>query len=374
MSLSRSFEPGVQGPFKGHFLVGQRLNRTQRVFSIYDDNGVALPGCDIRSEHVMSVPEGEPNIPAELPIIDQPTLFAGVARDQFGHVILNCLGRLWALDELPKDTKLVFWNSAKRPNQQFPFIRPFLDLLGVENDIEVRFENATYSELYTASNVYGEALGGLGTPRFHAWIDDRLPPAGPVDPDRRIYLTRSALGPSAGRYACEDHLETLLKREGYEIIAPESLSFAEQIALFQNAGKLIFAEGSALHLYAMVRRENQQAAVIQRRAHLPRMMLLQMNDRRGLPVEPIETLKSIYWPPKRSDHFSVAFLDFEALRARLIEYDLISPNAFWDLPDQDMEQVSLNAGLAPGEEMLDESGRRKWLRKFRRERRAKRAA
>ncbi|MFY0596117.1 MAG: glycosyltransferase family 61 protein [Cognatishimia sp.] len=374
MALSESYEPRVFGPSRGHFLEGQRLSRTQRAFGIYDDNGFSLPGTDIRSEDIMSVPEGMPALPSSSETIDTPSFFGGVARNQFGHVILNCLGRLWGLEHLPSETNVVFWNTSKRPRAQFPLIEPFVRLLGFENDIKIRSKPAVYTQIHTCSNTYGEALGGLGTPGFHRWIDQRLPAKKPVDPELKVYLTRSQLGPNAGRYACEDHLESLLEREGYRVVAPEKLSLQEQVELFQTAGKLIFAEGSALHLFAMVKREHQQAVVIQRRDGLPRMMLLQMNDRRGLPVEPISVLRNIYWPPKRSDHLSVSFLDFEALKAALITHGMISANTFWSLPDPEAERLSLNAGLDLGQEMLDRNARRKWLRQFRRRRRNKAAA
>lgn len=317
----------------------------------------------------MSIPDNLPVLDRSTPTIDAPTLFAGMARVQFGHVILNCLGHLWCLDKLPAGTSLLYWDATKRGNHPFNFISPLLDLLGIENEFEVRKTPAVYSQLYTCSNAYGEAPGGLGNPVFHRWLDHRLPPASPIDANRKVYLTRSKLGPSVGRYACEDHLEKLLEREGYETVAPETLSLTDQIKLFQTARKLIFAEGSALHLFAMVKRTDQQAVVIQRREHLPRMMALQMNDRGGLPVAPVCALKSVYWPQKRSDHLSVSVLDFKKLKSELVRHDMISHNADWPDPSAEAEQFSLSAGLSDGERMLDRAGRRKWLKDFRQNRR-----
>ena len=77
-------------------------------------------------------------------------------------------------------------------------------------------------------------LGAYGTKEFCAWIDSRWY-RHRIQTGKKIYLTRTGLKPHSGRFACEDHLETLFAAEGYEIISPEKLPLIEQIRLLQSA-------------------------------------------------------------------------------------------------------------------------------------------
>ena len=360
--------PEYAGPFDGMLVTGPRETRFRGEFGIYGPDGTALPMSDIAGDELTTFPADQMTWPEDHAEITGPTLFAGLVMEQFGHVLMNSLGRLWALQHLPADTTLVFVPKRKPAPRNYPHLRTVLDMLGVRNDFVITKGPMRLREVYTARDLFGERYGGLGAPEFFAWLDGRLPASGPVDPARKVYLSRSGLGMDVGRFACEDHLETLLAAQGYEIIAPETLSLAEQVALYQSAGRLIFAEGSALHLFSMLRRPEQKVAVILRRDSLPQLIRTQMQSRPGTPVAELHALRRVFWPPRRSDHLSVSLLDFKALRKGLVAADLLAPDAPWEPPSFEAEAISLEAGLEPGEAMLDLKGRREWLRALRKAR------
>ena len=186
----------------------------------------------------------------------------------------------------------------------------------------------------------------------------------PPDPAISVYVTRTALGPEAGRFACEDHLETLLAQQGYQIFVPEQHSIAEQVAMFQRAGRLIFAEGSAVHLFSLVRRPGQISAVIHRRPELPAVMLAQMADRAGEPTRAVNVIADVFWPPRRGDHLGLSVLDFAALGRELAAMGLIDAQG-WLAPSEAMVQASLRAGLKEGDPLLTRAERAGWLRQLR---------
>jgi hypothetical protein len=58
---------------------------------------------------------------------------------------------------------------------------------------------------------------------------------------------------------------TTWEAHGYTIIRPETMSLSRQIIAYNAVEELVFAEGSALHLYAPVARPDQRVFVIWRR-------------------------------------------------------------------------------------------------------------
>jgi len=165
----------------------------------------------------------------------------------------------------------------------------------------------------------------------------------------------------------------LLAAQGYEIVAPEALSIAEQVKFYQTTDRLIFAESSAVHLFALVRRPGQISAVIQRHEAAPPIILAQMQNRIGQPSIAINAIKETYWPPMRGDHLALSVLDFDRLGEELEAQDLIRLTS-WFAPSKETVAQSLNAALAPGHRFIREWERMNWLRQMRVKLRQPRAA
>lgn len=346
---------------------GDWITRRRQYFALYDADGKPHRNCGIVSGQFNNVPEKVPDLAGIARSLDGPVLFAGLAPQQFGHVLLTSLGRLWALERLPRDTTLYFVSKKAARPRSYQHLRPALQLFGIGNPVVVSRDPLRIDRAYLASDLFGEAHDGRGAPQFHDWVDRRLPPPGPVDAGRSVYVTRSRLGPGAGRFACEDYLEALLRDQGYEVFAPERHDLATQVRTFQQAGRLIFAEGSALHLYGLVARQRQKVAVVQRRIELPPLIEAQLTDRTGVRVEFINAIREVYWPPVPGDHYSIAILDFERLENALARAGMISKQkTAWTAPDDNALQASLTAGLKPGEKLYDEAGRDAYLRERRR--------
>ncbi|MDX8350074.1 glycosyltransferase 61 family protein [Cognatiyoonia sp. IB215446] len=365
--------PDVIGPASGTLLHGKRINMCAAEFGIYLDDGKPLAHSDLGSKALTTVFGDPPNAGTKVDTLSEPCFFAGLTLREFGHTLINATGRLWALDSVPDDVTLIF-TPKKRPSKHFyPFVQPVLDLLGIKNPWRIIREPTRFEEIYTASDQFGERYDGRGSPIFYDWFDGRLLTRHQPEAGGKLYVSRSGLGAGAGRYACEDYLEELLTVEGYQIYHPEKDDLPTQIAAYQKAEHLIFAEGSALHLFAMVRQPSQKVSVIQRRAALPPLIQVQMNDRPGPDVLEINAIREIFWPPIRADHMSVCLLDFSQLGATLAAGGFISGRNGWQNPDNDVETTSLNAGIKASEKMLNAQERRVFLKEYRAKVRAKNA-
>lgn len=358
-------DPIISGPVRGHAIFGGPIGGRSRHFAIYDDSGAALPDTDIVSGLLTSHAEPDVELGQDHTRIDAPVLFCGLAAQQYGHVLTNSLGRLWALKQLPSDTVLYFLPQRRRFPKLYPHLRPVLASLGIERQILLVKSPHRFDRLYTAPEIYGERFGGLGSEAFFDWLDRRWPSAGPVSRGRKLYVSRAQLGPKVGRYACEDHLETLLARAGYEIYHPQAHDLLHQVSTLKDAERLIFAESSALHLYALIRRPEQRAVVIQRRKSLPDLILQQLAARPGPPVEAIDVILNEFWPPIRQDNLSVSELDFGGLRDRLVQAKMLEASDPWTAPSADQLAASLNAAVGPGEALLSRKERKKFLQDLR---------
>lgn len=366
--------PTLGGPYDAVSMRGPRHRRTYP-FGFFDQDGDMVPLADIQGGVLSTTTFTErPDPPKLVATEDRPVLFAGLSPPQFGHVILNALGRLWALDQLPSDTQLLFlpWRHANMRHS--PHLTPLMALLGITTPPLIIDGPRRYTQLYTATDLFGERFGGKASGKFRTWLAGRLPPAGPVDGARKVYVTRSHMGAAVGRYCNEELLEELLRADGYEIFAPEEHTLSEQVAVFQNAGRLLFAESSALHLYGLVQRSEQHVAVVQRRRDLPPLVLGQIRADDLAGFHTINVIDEIFWPPSRRDNLSVAVLNFDALRTALCHAGFLSAQAEWRAPSTSERHHSLHAGLGTQQELVPEADRAAWLKAFRQARAARRAS
>lgn len=359
----------IHGPFAPAYCErGERISRIKTGYGVFSTQNRALPETQIRTSTWITKPALGVPPPKETPQLLGPALFAGSTDKQFGFALLNGLGRLPWLDDLPPMTTLVYAGKVGVSLHDYSQLPRILRAFGVLNPVVVIEDNLRMSEVYTARELFGESLEGRALPGFYDWIDRQVPSLAAPDPDDRIYVTRSAMGPKAGRYVCEDHLEKLLIAEGYRIYAPEAQPLADQIATFQRAGRLIFAEGSAVHLFALLRQPGQISAVIQRRPSLPEIMQNQMADRAGTPTVAINTVTDLWWRPDRAEHKGLSVLDFDLMRDQLVAAGLITGRG-WAAPSQSALDQSLRAGLEAGESLIPDADRAEWMKNHRRNRR-----
>lgn len=364
------FQPmELRGPVAAVMPPVRKVTRSRWAAGWLGPDGAPLAFADSETDHMVTL---APDAGASLEgaqAIQRPALFGGIGVRQFGHALINCTGRLWALDHLPRDTAVVFIAKHKPVPRIYPHIPNVMRWLGYDNPVVLTHGPLRLAQAWTAGEVFGERYGGRGSAEFYDWLDRRLPPAPGIEPGRAVYVTRSGLGAEAGRYACEDHLERLLSAAGFEIYMPERHPLDHQVETFRRAERLVFAEGSALHLYALVRRPGQVAGVIKRRPELPPLIETQLADRTGEPVAVIDAISKIMWPPRRGDYLSVALLDFDALRVQLVAAGLLSPRAGWSVPTRRERLDSLKAGIGADEKMLTPEEHADFLRRMRRAKR-----
>lgn len=198
--------------------------------------------------------------------VDETCVYLGNLKRLFGHFLLETLSRAWYLQTCDPATRVIFHASSHDLTTFGTFVHVIFRSLGLaDSRILIATEDLRVKNLIVPTAQYVNTI--KGSPGMCATFDHvreqimRARPAGRATP-RKLYLTRrhigdmaqaSALpaGMNAGprrRFLNEDEAEAAFSRLGFEVVAPESLPFEEQVAMVANATHIAGTAGSALHL------------------------------------------------------------------------------------------------------------------------------
>lgn len=193
--------------------------------------------------------------------------YGGVIGPQFGHVLTQSLGRLWALEgDVP-----ILYIPANHGFSVLPnYFLSLLKILGVHNPVLLQKQPCQVTQLILAKDHCNLERRPPISPIFSKWLAQRRPNVS-VQDELSIYVSRAGLGLVNGQYLQEVALENALRAQGYQVIYPETLSIQDQVDLYLRAKRLIFADGSAVHLWSLFAHPDQLAAMICRRALWPKM-------------------------------------------------------------------------------------------------------
>jgi capsular polysaccharide biosynthesis protein len=193
----------------------------------------------------------------------------------------------------------------------------------------------------------GIGLGRMieGTPQFHQMITTRFGKSVKPEGAMKLYISRSALPARRGNLIGERALEAHLAAEGYTIYHPQKHDLTHQIATYKAAKQIIAAEGSSLHLLAMVAKPNQQVAIVVRRpSSATRQLEKHLQAFAGVtPVSINQLARS--WKPlgPAKPRLWMGELDMPGLQAALSDEGFISANDdAW--PSLNREEVAARLG------------------------------
>lgn len=174
------------------------------------------------------------------------TVMIGKLQFSYGHWILDCLPRLWALSKVPDRVKLLVPSTVAGVKRTLLELAcpDNVELVDVEPEVPVRGERV----LLTPFTTYGGC--GLLRPEIVEYLSGRLVAAAKQKlgsgfvPKAQIYVSRERAGWS--RISNEDQLKASLAKLGIANVIAEELSIHEQILTFHHARLVVGALGSGL--------------------------------------------------------------------------------------------------------------------------------
>lgn len=305
---------------------------------VYDaDGNIIEAGCHLK-EPLRNIPR--PQVDLDVPTQHLPGswLYGGRLAPHFGHFLTESLGRLWALDDAGDIAGIVFqWHTQARnapePSADARTVSPIADrilnLLGIDCPVRLMYGDATVERLIVPTQLMALTSGRqvAGHPRFRRFAA-RLA-AHPSIPTRppglRLFVSRAGLENRHARVLMEHWLDEVFSADGYMVIHPEKLTLEDQISLYNSAQQIVFSEGSAIHLYALVARPEQHVGIIARRS--PPMMRFVNQIASGGPrsVQVFDAIEAMVVPvvddgtpmPGWNGKFSDSVLDYRKLAGEL---------------------------------------------------------
>ena len=308
-------------------------------------------------------------------------LWGGLLWAHFGHFLVESAARIWGLAHLDQPVDGILF-VPKRPrvgDEVRGYHREYMGLMQGDLPIRVAASPARVEELVVPGQGFGLGQITAGTQKYrdavHAQFARDVKPEGP----EKIYISRSRLGLGKGGMLGEERMEEYLAAEGYEIFHPQEHSLTEQLARYKAARQVVAADGSALHLFAMVGRADQPVAMILRRQSAAHN-LLAANVAHFCGSTPlvIGALRTEWVPTnkQRSSRLSFGELDHEVIGRALQQGGFIRDGAHWQaLTDAERKQALEEKGLGGNDRFVESPAFvRRRVRKMRQERRARRAA
>jgi hypothetical protein len=283
----------------------------------------------------------QPDMPEAIPeTLPGRWLWGGVLWVHFGHFLVESSARLWALETLDRPVDGILF-IPKRPNVGETlqgYQQQFMDLFAPGVPFRAAGVPTRVQELVVPGQGFGLGRITAGTDAFRAAVHDRFARDVAAGGPERLYISRSALGLGKGGMLGEERLEQLLQAEGYHIFHPQQHDLATQVARYKAARRVIAADGSALHLFAMVGRADQQVAMILRRRS-GAYNLLADNVARfcGRPPLVIEALRTEWLRAGhgKSNRLSFGELDHAEIGRQLGAAGFVAQGPDWPVLDDD---------------------------------------
>ena len=283
------------------------------------DGGVYNAHGEI-STRGLHVKQGYINRPKSLIIEGYPSehmegnyIFGGMIQSEhFGHFMVESINRLWSVNYISnKFEKFAFYKrSLHAPICRY--VGEFFNIIIPDFDLKIISSNTQFDILAVPCQI--QANGWL---YGHDVIRECFSPLRKIRAPghKRIYVSRAGLSPRDGGLLLESMIEQALEAEGYGIIRPETMSLRQQIEAYNEADDLIFAEGSSLHIYALVAQPLQRVFVIWRRRLQPGFGW-QISTFGGPTVRGMPCIYR-FWVPDGAEVRGRAELDFVLLRDQL---------------------------------------------------------
>lgn len=318
------------------------LNRAKTPNSRNFDGGVYYPGGEI-CQLGLQVKGGYSNTPTETvePVENLPGrhVFGGMLQNwHFGHFMTESLSRLWAVREIANVDSVVFYRRHPNVPRLPKWIADTLRMILGEIPVTIisaptRIETLIVPSQIAHTNgmIYGHPLA---RDMFRLAYKDE------VDQPKRLYVSRAGLSGKQGGLVCEDILEQNLAKAGYAIMRPERASIEAQIHAYRGADDIIFAEGSAIHFYAMVAKPGQNLFCVWRRNPCPMILSWQVKTFGGSNMHGKPCISHLYIPKKdgKDQVHGRAVLDFDNLRSQLTAKKFLKDSEWQNPSPEDIEK------------------------------------
>lgn len=183
---------------------------------------------------------------ADVTVYEEDVILGGVFINAFGHLLAECMCRLWYLIENPQYThRIVILLSPSK--KEHVLYKKFFELAGISMEQVMVIDRISQFSKVIVPRQSVRLLSNF-TPEYtmiYDHIKNRLLKGQKYPSYEKVYLSKTSFHKNTG--VNEEYFETFFKKRGFEIIKPEKLSLEEQIYLIASAKWLVATEGTLSH-------------------------------------------------------------------------------------------------------------------------------
>lgn len=188
--------------------------------------------------------------PFENPVFkDEKVVYCGYLVHHWGHFLIESITRLWyVLENEPGVDKYVFFIDDQEERTIKGNFREFLELLKIWDRVEIVNTPTTYREVIVPGQ--GFSLMRFYSPKFLDMVEYLVSNA-KFDPAwetvDKIFFTRSNFAKGNNYDFGLEVLDNYYRKNGYMILAPETITLSHMIFLVRNATEFATISGSVHH-------------------------------------------------------------------------------------------------------------------------------
>jgi hypothetical protein len=178
----------------------------------------------------------------KIPYVGATAVYLGIVPFHFGHLLIEHLDRAHYRGQ---NVKYVFADNGLDYNNTAPgYLPDTLEVIGIRRgDVIILDETTRFDRVI----VPDSATDGMNfTSRTFGAMFDELFVKPEFSRGEKIYLSRAKMG--ARRTYGEEKIQEIFRKNGFDIVYPETLPVAEQAGIARNATTLAGLAGTALHL------------------------------------------------------------------------------------------------------------------------------
>jgi hypothetical protein len=288
----------------------------------YEDGAICKNGLQIKAARNIPLPiDG-----AKLAQVKGHHLFGGLLQNEhFGHFLVESLSRLWGFDKLGSRYDTVAY-YLRRPHLPIaPFVTEMLQILIPGIKLHIVKDPTEFETLAVPQQLVQNGSGYMFGHPMIASMCKRLRLSGGAGA-KKVYVSRSKISKYAGGILGDYLIDQYLEDAGYKIVYPETMSIRDQLATYSEAEQLIFTEGSALHLYALVANPTQRAFMIHRRVNTGLPFDWQIRSFGGPKLQGDPFVEKLWVPQHQAPNAAQAkaIINFGALSQQLHDYGFVA--------------------------------------------------
>jgi hypothetical protein len=199
-------------------------------------------------------------------------LYGGLLLNNFGHFLLESLGRLWAYHLCKSfNPYILFYAPWGIPDYRRSkhFVNQLFKGFGIPVErIIFLTEMVQFKNVIVPEQKYGYGMCRTPDSTFLQFVRSFKPGNqlfGRKSTADKVYVSRSQLPFGQGRPLGETLFENYLQANGYVVIYPEQLTIYEQVAIYSNAKKIVFCDGGAMYSCILLPDIRADIAIVARR-------------------------------------------------------------------------------------------------------------